>query len=49
MADRIRIISTLPTHLPAIARCHRAAFPHSLATALGQRYVGYIQFSTETL
>ncbi len=34
-----KITSTLPTHLPAIARCHRAAFPHALATALGQRYV----------
>ena len=27
------------TDLPAIARCHRNAFPDSLATALGQRYV----------
>lgn len=27
------------TDLPAIARCHRAAFPGALASALGQRYV----------
>ena len=34
-----KIISTLPPHLPSIARCHHTAFPESLATALGQRYV----------
>ncbi len=28
--------------LPAIARCHRAAFPRSLATALGQRYTAHM-------
>ncbi|MFN4299831.1 MAG: GNAT family N-acetyltransferase [Thermaurantimonas sp.] len=31
--------TTLPSHLPSLARCHAAAFPHSLSTALGQRYV----------
>ena len=29
-------------HLLAIARCHRAAFPHALSTALGQRYVAHM-------
>ncbi len=29
-------------NLPAIARCHCAAFPQSLATALGRRYVTHM-------
>ncbi len=33
-----KIKSTLPSDLSALARCHLAAFPESLATALGQRY-----------
>lgn len=34
-----KITSTLPSNLPSLARCHRAAFLRALATALGQRYV----------
>lgn len=34
-----KIISSTALHLPALARCHRAAFPESLSTALGQNYV----------
>ncbi len=37
-----KITTTLPSHLPALARCHRAAFPNALATALGQRYVAHM-------
>lgn len=33
------IINTLHSHLPQLARCHSAAFPKSLATALGNRYL----------
>lgn len=33
------IVSTNSEQLSALARCHRAAFPHALATALGPRYV----------
>lgn len=42
MANSAVIISTKHIHLPALARCHRAAFPHSLATALGQPYVAHM-------
>ena len=34
-----RPLHTTLAQLPAIARCHRAAFPASLASALGNRYV----------
>ena len=34
-----KIRSTLPTDLPRLARCHSTAFPRSLASALGPRYV----------
>ncbi len=33
---------TTTAHLPALARCHRAAFPRALATALGQCYVTHM-------
>lgn len=36
MRHQIKI--SLTTHLPAIAKCHQAAFPTSLASALGRRY-----------
>lgn len=32
-------MNTTHGELPKLAHCHRAAFPHSLATALGHRYV----------
>ena len=34
-----KIVDTRHSHLSAVALCHAAAFPESLATALGQRYV----------
>lgn len=36
---KLNLLTSSSAHLPALARCHRAAFPRSLATALGQRYV----------
>lgn len=42
MADREMIRPTRSCNLHALARCHRAAFPSSLATALGQRYVAHM-------
>ncbi|MCB0572768.1 MAG: GNAT family N-acetyltransferase [Phaeodactylibacter sp.] len=36
------IQTTQHHHLPAVTRCHRAAFPASLASAMGRRYVTYM-------
>lgn len=33
-----KIISSLKIHLSDISKCHRAAFPNSLSSALGQNY-----------
>ncbi|MBX2926513.1 MAG: GNAT family N-acetyltransferase [Saprospiraceae bacterium] len=38
----IRPLHSTPAQLPAIARCHRAAFPAALASALGHRYVAHM-------
>jgi ribosomal protein S18 acetylase RimI-like enzyme len=37
-----KIKSTLPSDLPALARCNRAAFPGALASALGARYCAHM-------
>ncbi len=36
------LLSSQQNDLSEITRCHRAAFPHSLATALGRRYCAHM-------
>ncbi len=38
MNNDTKLHSSTQSDLPTLARCHRAAFPESLAAALGQRY-----------
>ncbi len=36
------LVSTSDINLPSLARCHAAAFPRALSTALGKRYVAHM-------
>ena len=42
MRDNSLPRSSTPADLPTIARCHRAAFPESLASALSERYCAHM-------